>query len=668
MCPRLITAIVTSALLLAGSAAAQSNDACLHPFTPAEGRSLYEDLRALGLRSDCRLSDFNVDRSRLKTTWATPANEQVEITMVPRACGPKNALPAGELAVLHPHAFQTSCPSTFRELDSVLSASRSRAFGPSAERPNRRLGQLALGVAAAAILTFFTWWLVRRRSSWDERWFALSAGGFVLASSVRLTIPATLSNWYAEVASSGSARFGPAAFAFQEACQAILPRSDQRLFLAHALVGASTIPVFVFTLRALGTELRAALGVTVLFSLASLHIRVSASPSEHVLSAALTLMALFLWTNGAKANQWVPRVCALCLVPAAALTRPDALPQLAIIPLWGLFAASSKRKWIDPILFSAVWLLTAVATWYLVVIPSKHPTPAPDAIWMTASMLLGQFWTASTAPPGWFSLTATLLGVVGAVHSAFKNRRMLLLITASLAICFVPLGRSLAADGLVGSRYFQAAIPIALVLSGLGFAAAASLVDLLSNRALRNRPRVLQSLQPWIAVVLALLLGGVVWREGRAARAFRYAFQDEYAFLRSATVELDEDCTVLQLPVRRGEFQRDLDCCLDAPRSPLLLARPNSRWRYLEPGRGLSAAASDACVLYYEGAACSLADTATTRERNPVALRWFQEQCGPAREALGAKLIGEQTISSESTTGILSAPTTVWLYRLERAR
>ena len=669
MCLRLITVVIASVLLFAGAATAQSNDACPQPFTPADARSLYEELRSLGLRSDCRLSDFNVDRARLKTTWATTADEHVEMTMVPRACGPANALSAGELAVLDPNALQTSCPGTFRELDSVLSASRSRAFGTGEQGPDRKEGRLVLGLAAVALISFFGWWFVRRRrSSWDWRWFAVSGGGFLLALIARLTITPALSNWYAEVASARVGRFGPVAFAFQEACQSILPRSDRSLLFVHALVGALTIPVFVLTLRALGTELRAALGVAVLFSLASLHIRVSASPSEHVLSAALTLLALFLWTSGAKTAHWLPKVCALCLVPAAALTRPDALPQLAIIPLWGLFAAPPKRRWLDPVLFSAVWVIAAVATWYLVVIPSKHPTPSPDAIGRTARMLFTQFWTASTVPPGWFSLTATLLGAVGAVYAAVKHRWLLLLIAASLAICFVPLGRSLAADGLVGSRYFQAAIPIALVLSGLGFAAACSLANRAAAWLLRGRPRVLQRVRPWLAVALAVLLGTTVWWRGRSARAFRYAFQDEYDFLRSATEELDEGCTVLQLPLRRGPFQRDLDCCLDAPRSPLVIARPNLKWRYLEPGRGLPTASSDTCIVYYEGAACSLADTATTQQRNPEALRWFREHCGPVRETLGTKLFREQTVSSESTTGILGDhPVTVRLYRVERS-
>jgi hypothetical protein len=553
--------------------------------------------------------------------------------------------------------------------------------GVLSARAMRRVGDVLLGGPALALLAALAW-LVARWRSWHlpRGWWAILVAVSCGALALRLTVTPALSNWYAEVATPGDqlwARFGPVSFSFQNACAAVLPWSDSTLFAVDAVLGALCIPLFALTLRACGADFRAALGTTVLLAMAPLHIRVSASPSEHVLASTLTMLALVLWTFAARDHRWWLGAAALMVLPAIAFTRADAVPQLLLVPLWGLAArweacAGDKRlRWVDWIavaVYGAVVAAIGIATWRLVVIPSHHPGPEAHEVMRAALDLLSQFWTTAAAPPHWIPFSAVVLGAVGLAVLLPRRRVLLTVVVASLAVCFVPIGRTLGSDGLLGSRYFLVAIAIALVLSGAGFGWVCSLVDRAVRAAANRWERGLPScIEHWATGGMTVVLVATAWFEGRAPMAYRYAFQDEYQFLRGAMKSLPSNCTLAQLPMRTQVLQRDLDCCLDAPRSPLLLARPDLRFLHVEPQKGAPSFGGATCVAYYEGAACSLADTPASRARDPNARAWFTEGCSLMRSSQKLEVLAEAEVSPHATFDHFKGrPVVVRLYRVQR--
>src|SRR5205085_2415963 len=79
----------------------------------------------------------------------------------------------------------------------------------------------------------------------------------------------------------------------------------------------------------------------------------------------------------------------------------------------------------------------------------------------------------------------------------------------------------------------------------------------------------------WMSPAASVLVPAV------PAYRYRYTFQDEYRFLRRqlAAAALPEGGAVFQVRVRDQAFERDLDCCLDAPRSPLVIAHKSLRFQ-----------------------------------------------------------------------------------------
>jgi hypothetical protein len=120
---------------------------------------------------------------------------------------------------------------------------------------------------------------------------------------------------------------------------------------------------------------------------------------------------------------------------------------------------------------------------------------------------------------------------------------------------------------------------------------------------------------------------------------------------------------VWQLPVRQPGFVRDLDCCLDAQRSPLALAWPGLRLRALpvEDGAPDAAWPPPGCAAYYQGAACDARVAAGATDA--PSLGRLAAQCRRARGAGQLEPVAEATVSPESTGDLFPAPPRVGLYR-----
>jgi hypothetical protein len=211
------------------------------------------------------------------------------------------------------------------------------------------------------------------------------------------------------------------------------------------------------------------------------------------------------------------------------------------------------------------------------------------------------------------------------------------LVVLSLALVHIPLGRL--HHDLVEGRYFLSSLVFLAIAAGAGWGAVGSWVgNWLERRLGEGRA------QPWVAGIGtgALLLGTL--GEGTQALGTQYAFQDEYVFLRSALAPFPSGCSVYQLPVRSNRFPIDIDSALDAPRSPLWLARPGIRFLDMER-QPLPPDTRGACVLYYETAACSMEPTPRVLEAYPAALRFYQDSCAAMHRQYRLERLEERSIS-----------------------
>jgi len=168
--------------------------------------------------------------------------------------------------------------------------------------------------------------------------------------------------------------------------------------------------------------------------------------------------------------------------------------------------------------------------------------------------------------------------------------------------------------------------------------------------------------------VAAGMAGLTVWTAlgARAPYRTRYAFEDEYAFARRALEQLPAGCTVFQIAVRADELPHDLDCCLDIPRSPLVLEFPALRFANL-PDSGVPPWSGSACTAYYEGAACAITAGAPDRLGHDFAAKaaaYFQERCAAVHRLGRLELVAGGSTSPRTTNDLFPGEgPTVRLYR-----
>ncbi len=662
---------------------------CPFAITAQQARTLYDALRAAPTQTECRLESLQTEESRMTLGFVDGGGAHHEVLVVPRQCAGPDGTPLGAYVVTSQAEFRRDCAEQNQRLAQQLAGPVGADLAPapagdSSTGSSRSLGVAAFASAGAGLLLLLAIGWRRRWIPTLERpwlWALLATLGVALA--VRWSVEPALANWYSEVAGvdhpGRGARFGPGTAVFHALLGTLLPWSDHTLFTANILLGALSVPLLLLALCALRVDVRAALAAGLLLAVCPLHVRISASTSAHVLSAFWCCLALALWVWGQRLGRWPLQVAALAMMPAACLTRADAWTQLAALPLWSLLGWWGKKDGAAPPLqrrFAAaaawllVWLLLGAAVWHWVVVPSRHPLPEWTGVSMTTRRLAAQYLAVALEPPGWVPLTSVLLAVVGIVHLALRQRGVLLCVLATLLAGFVPLGRNLETDGLLGARYFLLQLAAFAVLPGHGVLAVAELGRWWGRRW-GCRPLAPGGVlsEPRLGAALALAAAVVVWLESRAAYAYQYAFQQEYRFLRRALGEVEPGCRVLQLPIRVDAFERDLDCCLDAPRSPLTIAFPRLELHSLQAGPDLAPvalhSAGDRCVLYYEGSSCSLQATGDAQPRHPVALRFYRTACAQIRAQAPLSQLAEAQVQPHATEPLLGLyPHSVRLYRV----
>ena len=636
--------------------------ACAEVITPAVGREIFRQLVASQGGDRCVLVDVATRVSVVQARWTLDGAALPPLVITPAACAPTGAVASGAYALQIDPRLAARCPATVAAVRRGVSAGAPQAADtPGEALVDSRWTFLALAALALALLLALGARAARRPASPDDApWRAAMAATFLLAVALRLWVPPSLANWYAEVLGpSGElpTRFGPGFALFQAALRAVLPWSDTTLFRADALVGALAVPLFVALLRERAVDRTAALAAGALFALAPFHVRVSASASEHALASTLALAALLAWVRGVGRGDRLLVALALVLVPLASLTRADVWLQLAVVPLWALLRdrdetpARSRAALAYGALYALVWAATGAFVYATVVGRSHHPLPERSGIVAAARQLLWQYVPLSFGATRWFSPVGTVFAALGALVMLVRRPALLACALVTLAVSFVPLGRNFLHDELLSARYFLLSIPVFLLPAGVGFRACLGLVE-------RRLPR-------WAPAAAVAALGVAAFVSCRSAYRARYTFEDEYTFLRRHAAALPAGCVVWQLVLRDQAFERDLDCCLDAPRTPLTAAFPSLRFRSLlgDPATWPRAGAGGPrCEAYYEGAACALTPTAALRAERPRSFALLEQRCAAVRAAGGLRAVASGVASPRASNPAFTAAPRVGLY------
>jgi hypothetical protein len=616
--------------------------------------------------ADCTFKGVNTSGSRLVALWSRAGTDLPPLSVVPLECMPGAASPTGAFVVEVPPEIGRSCPSVeplIAELMAQVATEAPAGRHGSIHDPlfrGARLLFVAIVIVLCALLLRGTW----RLRSRDARWVVTGAMGFAAALAVRAALPFSLGNWYSEVMPvSGPPpwmRFGPGYFALQSLLRDAGIWSPRTLVVSQLLLGAAAVPLLLGVLRLLRFGLAASAAALVLLIFAPFHARLSATPSEHVLAATACLGFLFCWLRAAGTGDRLHFAAAVLLFPAVCATRVDMTVQAAAVLPWPLLtdraerdpAARRRLRWRMLAALGVVAVTTVWIVYWNIFLPSRHPASDWAGFAYALRNFLPQFWLLATIDPGWISLSSVLLAIPGALAMAVRRPWLFLRIAGTLLVAFVALGRSFVHDELVGARYFLFTIPMFLIASGYGFGTGLAVLP----------PR----LRPVVAA--AGLAGLTLWTglAARSAYAARYAFQDEYDFARGALAQLAAGCVVYAVPVRADDLPRDVDCCLDLPRSPLVLDLPQLRLMEL-PDTLDAIFANAACVAYYESIACEITADGGHIPGNELAERaaaYFRRRCGDVREHGRLELLAEGPTSPRTTEGFFGGkPPHARLYR-----
>ena len=649
----LALAAALTASVLAGTARVRAEETadCQFGIAPDTARRLFDILNQPPAEPDCRFEGLGTQQTSLEARWTRHGAPLPPLSAAPAACAPEVVQRAGNFAVDVPPQLEQGCPSIAPWIAAFLAqlaAEQPRGARGSERDPLFRAARALFVTILALALVILVRGVRRwRRANWA--WLAVGVVGFVAAAGVRAALPFSLGNWYAEVLPAAGPppwmRFGPGYFAAQSLLRDLGLWGPRGLVVSQIGFGALAVPLLLGVLRELRVGLPAATATTVLFVLTPFHTRLSATPSEHVLASTLCIGLLLCWLVAARTGDLPWLLLAALLFAAVCVTRADMAAPASAVLLWPLLRDRVERAqglrgpalWWRAALLGTATAVVLALTYRFIALPSHHPLPEPEGHAMAARLFLWQFWLLATTDPRWMAFPAALLAIVGVGAMAVRRPLLLVRVAVTLLVSFVVLGRVLTTDGLLGARYFLFAIAIFLIAPGQGFAALLGWVP--------GRWRV--------AATVAGLVGLGIWSslDTRSAYAVRYAFEDEHSFLRGALAILPAGCTVYQVPLRSVAFPRDLDCCLDAGRSPLGLEFPHLQFRTVPEPAGAVFDGSG-CIAYYESIACRIADdplAPAVHERAERAADDLHRRCREIRTTGQLDPLAETTTSPLAT-------------------
>ena len=693
--PLLTSLLVVSALLLtcAGTAHADQTLSCV-PLTASGVDAFSERLMAATSPAECELEGISTNHELSLVRWSHDGLGWTgETYIAPNGCLEEVSYVGRQLSIQADSEFQKVCAQTWQIVQDVLAhdlfqeapAQMRVSVDEHGERdrvgvdPEKRQGDENTLIGAARVvfgggllLIVIVLFRRRRQAEHDKGWRALMVAGFLAALAVRLAVQPSLANWYTMVLPAEGAfwaRFGPGILVVQEAIRALLPWNDGVWFGFNTIVGALAIPLFVGLLRTLGVDRRAASVAALFFILTPLHVRISASASEQVVASTALIGAMWAWSAGVRNRDPWPMALGLALAAATALTRVDMFFQAATLPLWafacpqlgrdtvwrrGVRGSASRlmnalAQLIRPLpsagIFWAVWAAVGWFVYRLIVVPAEHGGADWETMKVGLRDFLVQFWEVAVAPPHWVSPLAVALACVGAAYLIRRRRGLLVAILVFLLAAFVPVSQDLRGDELLSGRYFLVTLPVFHIASGLG------LLTLLWIFKGRRTERII-----WI-LALFLIAGGTV-AFVNAAYEQRFTFQDEYDFLDRELENVEADCVVAQIQIRAPEIERDLDCCLWSPLSPLVIAHPEIRFVSIaEPSWLTRLFETEECVLYYESSICGIDQENSAAEGIVSGYHWVNSLCGEILNGVRWVPVAEETITAHATKAFFAGDT-----------
>lgn len=639
---------------------------CPWAVTPEASQKLYENMRnSAPLAEDCTLGDQTVQQNVVQQQWQK-GPQHIPLHWAARACTTGDD---PRLEPLEMQLFSQQCPQTATRL-ALLAQSpdwpRATLPIPSDQlhvlHTDIQLVQATAVLEVLVLLGLLLWLLLGLRQLWltpelRVEW-QLGVGVLILALLSRFLTPPTLSNWYtptlglqpeprAELYGSGHA-------ALQWLLRAVLPWTDTTIFATNQLLGALVPPLWFVALRQRKIHPGTAALAGALLAVLPLHVRLSASASEHVLAATAWMGALVAWQSSLRQERWMPRIflglLGMALGALTALTRVDTAPLVLTLALWTLLADPEElpprlaRRWIYALLLLLVWVVTFALVFPLVqTAVLAHGTPLPQ--WADRQQAMHDFLPGlrrlAFASPGWIGPlvgSAVLFGLL-------RGLLQIPVLTVTLVLTFlcVPLGIGRSPYDFVMMRYYLPVLPLLTLPAALAFQSVVT--------------------RKWLGplvIVLTVLLGWRAWQ-------VRYAFQDEYTWLLHQLEQQNQPCTVAQVAVgNRYSIRQDVDCCLDLTRCPLIAALPTHTFVQTDTQAELLAVKGN-CVLYYEGAVCAMADTPEMLNARAPELAWFRQRCAEVHQTPGLVKMAETHVTPRGHRDAFGRdPVPVRLWRLQK--
>ncbi len=624
---------------------------CPWVVTPATSQKLYDILQALP-PGDCTLTGQSAGSAQIDQQWQGRQG-QLNLPWQARACQAINMNDLEDVrhrGQLEPRSllpFAQACPLTAALVQKRMGINDfPAAIGPTpAPEPSRppspesTVSAQVQGLAAAEVLAIAlllgwlaqTWRRHRRgpTQGWQAQkpWWQAALALFALALCLRFAVTPVPANWYTPVLGrsglSVEDRYGLADIALQWLLRACLPWHDRTLFAAHQVLGAAVVPLWLVALRQRAFPLRIAVFAAGLLAIQVLHVRLSASASAHVLVAFVWMACLVAAQEARRQGLWRAwqlGILASILAALAIWTRVDSAPCLLAIAAWLLVKDRCEvaLAWQRRLLIALIWLMIC-GLLLIIVLPLlltavvSRGTPLPQLAerWQAVRDLLPELTQFLTPRNGWIGPGVALLVLLGLLPSLRQRPWLGLATVASWLVIAAGLGRS--PHDFIMMRYYLPVLPL------LTWPAAMALEALPKRSWLE--PRVLT---PVLLLVVGLA-SGAAWQRN-------VTFQDEFLWLKARLAQVPADCTVAQVGVSDGRVAaKDVDCCLDLPRSPLAVDSVH-KLVTVDSLQSLQQL-SGRCLVYYQGPVCSLQATPEMQRRNPDELRYFRKTCAEIQDS-----------------------------------
>lgn len=359
----------------------------------------------------------------------------------------------------------------------------------------------------------------------------------------------------------------------------------EALRILNCVVGTAAIPLLGAAASNAGYPKRTTRIFVVLAAVVPFYVRYSAMDGPQIVILFLFAAASFAYTSAAsrpRRGVLPEAVLVFTAVVLAAPIRPESAWPLLSVPFFlfhGRSARSLRGLWHGPVTMVLVvaWLL---GCWWALAVHLSDLTghPGADALKVAIRALVTATMMINPGVVAWVPLVLLVpiwMHVAHLVRCRLTGE--LLSLYAPVVFCAVPLVAVGPQNHLVGLGYVIVQSVFVLLACARCTDAVLGRVDAGELLAPSGRGRVV------FGGIMALAIVSFV-----PPLTYRYAFQDEFLFLRDALPK--GPATVLTISDVWADGPGDFDCCLLQPYAPIMMERPDLSWiilrkRALDDGR-----------------------------------------------------------------------------------